>query len=411
LLGILLAICLIGSLLPQNEELATYVEAYGETGGYLIKAFGFDRIFTMWYTAIIAVALCLNLVFCNLIQTRVLVTRWRDYKRGANSCPSKPAIRIKEAQKAEFIKNCKGFSFRADGADGAYGYRNRIGIWGAWVTHLGILILIVGFIITQISSYKSYTYGTETTISQIEGTNYQVCIDAFNVTYREDDTVAGYETRLSVLDENGAVLTSGSTRINHPFVYKGYRFYQNSTGYACELQVYENGELQASKEIYAGTAMTINALGVQIALNNLYPDYQAENGYPKSISPHLNNPYALYTIYYNGNILDMNVAAMGERLKFGTIEVAFANPKQYTMLEIRRDPALFVVLCGAIIIMLGLFFSFYFRTEEIWLRKNPEGDSDETQWLVFCRSPKAPLLLEEKVKELASDKEEANGFA
>jgi cytochrome c biogenesis protein len=348
-----------------------------------------------------------------------LVKKWKSYQSGGRSHSPKPTACITEFQRTEFLEKCKGFTFLPEDENGIYGYRNRIGIWGAWVTHLGILVLILGFIITQTCSYQSYLYGTETTIRQLENTDYQVHIDAFTVTYRDDYTVDSYTTELSVLDENGVVLSKGSTSVNHPFVYKGYRFYQNSTGYACTLELFENDEFQNSEEIYAGTSVSIEALDVTIALNNLYPDYQMENGQPQTISPYLNNPYALYTLYYNDNILDMNVAAMGERLKFGVIEADFTDPKQYSMLEVRKDPALSVVLAGAILIMIGLFLSFYFRTEEIWIQKLRKDAPEDTnaledtlenkmQWGIFCYSSKAQLLLEEKISDLLSDKEETN---
>jgi cytochrome c biogenesis protein ResB len=101
------------------------------------------------------------------------------------------------------------------------------------------------------------------------------------------------------------------------------------------------------------------------------------------------------------------------------IEADFTDPKQYSMLEVRKDPALSVVLAGAILIMIGLFLSFYFRTEEIWIQKLRKDAPEDTnaledtlenkmQWGIFCYSSKAQLLLEEKISDLLSDKEETN---
>ena len=105
LLVILAIMCSIGSLVTQNQSYSWYAARYSERTAALIIALHLDDAFHSWYFILITAFLCINLLFCNIIRLPGLVKRTRN---GGT-------------------------------------LRERLGIWGAWITHVGVLLLILGF--------------------------------------------------------------------------------------------------------------------------------------------------------------------------------------------------------------------------------------------------------------------------
>ena len=57
----------------------------------------------------------------------------------------------------------------------------------------------------------------------------------------------------------------------------------------------------------------------------------------------------------------MNVLRAGEKLTIDEYTVLFEHPQNYTLLQIKRDMFTPVALAGGLVVMAGLFISFYVR--------------------------------------------------
>ncbi len=119
LLVILAVTCSIGSFVTQGQTYSWYSARYSERTAALILALHLDDVFHSWYFILISSFLCLNLFLCNVIRLPGLIGRTR-----------------------------KGGSFR-----------ERSGIWGAWVTHVGVLLLILGYSLGQFTYQEFAAYG------------------------------------------------------------------------------------------------------------------------------------------------------------------------------------------------------------------------------------------------------------
>ena len=75
LLGILLAACLAGSVIPQGKEASYYLSEYSEQAGGAILALGLDDVFHCAWFVLLAVVLCLNLTGCNIVHFPSLLER------------------------------------------------------------------------------------------------------------------------------------------------------------------------------------------------------------------------------------------------------------------------------------------------------------------------------------------------
>lgn len=413
LLVLLTVACVVGSVLPQGELEAYYTGYYSGALSHLILLLNLDDVFhSVWFT-VLTILLCLNLLGCNLIRFPVLFRQMKEEytpeRRLAKWNGEADAVLEKEPeilfrrlhfQKTETVKT-------ADQETCRYGVRNKFGIWGAWLTHLGMLIIIVGFALGQMFTQKYTVYGVVGESLPVEGTHYTVTIDDFKTLLREDETVDQYIANLTLTDTDSGNAVSGEASVNHPMNALGMKLYQNSTGWAANVVVSRGGELVQSEILCAGEHMSIKDMpDLVLAFNAFYPDYVMADGKPATASSELKNPGYLYTVYYQGDVLGMNVLTGNQPITIDDLTIVFMDPQPYTLIQLKRDPFTGIALVGGILILAALFLSFYLRTEELWAVEQTDGT-----WKIAGYSRKGGVLFHERIVDEAAElnKEEKNG--
>lgn len=404
LLIIMILACLGGSVIPQGEISAYYTGYYPEKIGMLILITGFSDVFHCWWFVILTLLICVNLLGCNLFHFPKLLNRtrngysldkcltaWDGTADAVISSAPETLFRQLGFHKAE-EKSIDGRSYR-------YAIRNKIGIWGAWLTHLGLLIIIVGFTLGQIFTVKYTVYGVVGQTLPVEDTDYTLTINDFHIDLREDETVEQYTSNVTVTDTKSGDAQTGDTSVNHPAKLHGMSIFQNSTGWAATALVFKDEELIQSEILCAGEHLAIKDFqDLVVALNAFYPDYaQDASGSPYTASSELNNPAYLYTVYYQGRVLGMNVL-QEDYITIDDYTIAFVDPQQYTLIQLKRDPFTWIALIGGALLLFALLVAFYLRTEEIWAVQNEDGT-----WQIAGKSRKGGLLFHEAIVSKAAN--------
>lgn len=381
--------CIGGSVIPQGEIEAVYKEAYPGTWGLILSA-GLDDVFHSWWFIVLTAALCLNLLGCNLLHFPGILRQMKaDHSRDYH--PEK-TLTLSENPEALFRE--MGFrTVRTGEKDCRYAIRNRIGCWGAWLTHLGILIIIVGFALGQMFTVKYTVYGVPGQEKPVGDTGYTLRIDDFSIALREDDTVEQYTASLTLSKDGES--WSGQSSVNHPLDLQGYRLYQNSTGWAADVVVYQNEEFLQAETLCTGEYLSVkDRPDLQVVFRSFYPDYVLmPDGTPATASDQMKNPAYLYLLYYKGEILGMNVLQQDEMITVSDYNIIFTNPQFYTLIQIKHDPFTWLAGIGGAVLLAALFIAFYMRTEELW------AVPDEKGWKVYGRSRKGGLMYQEKLQD------------
>lgn len=400
LLLVMIAVCVAGSILPQGEIESYYTGYYPEKVGYLILLFGLNDVFHCWWFTAITLFLCVNLLGCNLLRFPVLVRRMKQgfsLERRLKAWDHSGVIIDTEPErcfeKLGFRKYCK---VSENGCSYVYAARNRIGIWGAWLTHLGLLIIIIGFGLGQMNTVKYTVYGVPGQSKNVGDTEYTLAIDDFEIALREDETVDQYTTQLTITDVNTGEKRSGKVSVNAPLSLFGMKMFQNSTGWAATVEIWK-GEKKLTEEILcAGEHIAVPEMSdLVLAFNAFYPDYaQGDDGMPYTQSSALNHPGYLYTLYFQEGVLGMNVLETGECITVEDYRFIFRDPQPYTLIQIKRDPFTFLAAVGGVVILFALILAFYIRPEEIWAEKQDNGS-----WLAAGYSKKGGVLFQENLKE------------
>lgn len=385
ILCVILIACVIGSVIPQGQAEAVYAAAYGSTGARIIRALSLDRIFTCTWFALLSLLLCVNLTLCSVSRFPGVLKRYRKSFSAEQRFARQDASFALELPEGFDVKH---LGLRTE-AGRLYCAGNRIGIWGSWLCHLGMLLVIIGFALGQMFSREYEVYGIDGAVLPMGDTGITVSIDDFQVRMRRDFTVEQYEAALTVSDSKGSTV-QGTASVNHPMSALGYTLYQDSTGWACYVDICYDGELLRQDLLCVGEYTYPDQLPTLIfQLNRFFPDLlETEAGY-ETKTPLLNNPHALYSVYYNGQKIAMGLSEPGAPIELGQISFTIHDPTQYTLLVVKTDPTVKLVGVAGALMILGILLAFYCRPYEMW-------SDGRTLWV---KASKAPELLRDSLTE------------
>ena len=408
LLLILALACAAASLIPQNQTYEWYSQRYSDRTAALIMALRLDDAFhSAWFIAITAF-LCVNLLLCNLLRLPQLIRRTRAESRPEGALKlsgdiSAPDVDDPEAAFARLRMPRPAPCKTEDGRDALFAARHTAGLWGAWVCHLGILLLILGFGLGQMTQKQYAVYGVPGQIRRIGDTACFLSIDDFRIDTREDGSVAQYTTDITV--ENTASVGpaggSASVSVNHPAVLCGMKFYQNATGWAARVDVYKDGAPIQQEVVCAGDYLSVkDREGLVVMLNAFYPDYVMTPGVgPSTASDQLNNPAYLYSIYYQGQMVGMNALMADEKVTIDQYTVTFSDPQTYTLIQVKVDRFTPLALAGGLVTLLGLLLALYVQPARVWAIRQDDG-----RWTLYGQSRKGGALFRERFEKAIKEK-------
>lgn len=400
LLLVLAVACSIGSLVTQNQTYAWYAQRYSERTAGLIVALHLDDAFHSWWFIAINAFLVLNLLLCNLLRLPQLIRRTKSALR------PEAVLRLEGDVSAANVGDPEGAFARlrmprpvacrtGDGREALFASKHPWGLWGAWVCHLGILLLILGFGLGQMTQRQYAVYGVPGQSKPIGDSGYALSIDDFTVEQRQDGSAAQYTSAITVYDLSGGddASRSASISVNNPATLYGMKLYQNSTGWAATADVLKDGQPLQSEVVCAGDYLAVqDKPDLVVMLNALYPDYVMTPGVgPSTASNQLNNPAYLYSVYYQGQVIGMNALMDGEELTIDEYTVTFSDPRAFTLIQIKRDRFTWLALIGGLVTMAGLFLAFYVRPARVWAVREPDGG-----WTLRGQCPKGGALFREQ---------------
>src|SRR4030043_1075887 len=127
-----------------------------------------------------------------------------------------------------------------------YSEKGRFSRLGVYVTHLSLLIILIGGLLGSLYGFRGFVNILEgETVDRVylrikdeeiaKPLDFKVRCDDFSLTYydlpaRKEKHVKEYTSNLTVLD-NGQEVLKQTIQVNHPLHYKGLAFYQASYGH------------------------------------------------------------------------------------------------------------------------------------------------------------------------------------
>lgn len=243
---------------------------------------------------------------------------------------------------------------------------------------------------------------------------FSIRCDEFNVDfYGGTDMPKAYKSHLAVI-KDGREVVRKVIEVNDPLTYDGITFYQSSygllpggleTGIFRFRVVTKEGKSEDVNTRFGGT-FSIPGTNISGKIEDFSPalGLDERTGRPFTYAEQMNNP-AVYVSFseggnrkYGGWLLKRYPDTW--RLPDGNIvEFAGVWGIEYTGLQVRKDPGVWVVYFGCSAMAVGLFVAFFMSHRRLWIRLVEERNS--TRVIIGASANKNRHAFERKIDRLA----------
>ena len=378
LLVVIALLSIIGTVIPQGNPEDFYLHSYSGFWSKIILACDFDEVFSAWWYILITGLLLINLFLCSINRFKSIFEKsFKDPAIEPKLANYKTWIRVKDHNLSIFEKlNIKNYKkTEVDRKEVYYLFDGKIGYLGSWLTHLSLIIIILAFGYGRYQGFEEFVQGVPGSVMELDNSDYKIRVDQYDVMFREDYTVEQYITSLSILDENNKEVDKGVAMVNQPFRFKDFNVYQNSTGWACDAYLFKDKKLLKDKLMYKGDVFISDDKKIALQFADFYPDFDEKSMMkPRTKSPFLNHPVALYAIFYDGLRVDMGLNHPGDPIDWEGYTFVIKDPQMFTLVQVTKDPATPFALLGAALLIIGLFLAFYVNPREIIVVRDDDYD-------------------------------------
>jgi cytochrome c biogenesis protein len=400
LLILLAILSIIGTLITQNATRSEYIQRYG-IGLYEVLNFFnlFDMYHSWWFSAIL-LFLVINLITCSIHRLPgILGQISRDSReledRMLKAIPYVERIQIPNpGEREENIQSSLTKWFKNVGrmetekAITLFSEKGRYSRLGVPITHLSILIILIGGIIGSLYGFRGHVEILEgETVNQIflrtkdeekpKPIDFSIRCDDFNIIYydlpgRKEKHVKEYTSIITILEDGKEVLKK-TVQVNHPLHYKGLAFYQSNYGaihdVALGIQWKDRKEKTIFRGIEGSTVPVPNTNNIIRVLKYAQEVHSFGEGVQVVLFKPNQEPKPFWLLK-NFPQLDQK---RGDEF---VLTFEGFTEKEYTGLSVTKDPGVWVVWIGCGLMIVGLIVSFFFSHQRVWVRvsKTPGGE-------------------------------------
>jgi len=269
-----------------------------------------------------------------------------------------------------------------------YSEKGKYSRLGVPITHLSILIILVGGILGSLYGFRGHVEILEgETVSQIflrtrdeerpKPIDFSVRCDDFKITYydlpgRKEKHVKEYTSIITVL-ENGKEVFKQTVQVNHPLHYKGLAFYQSNYGAIHDITLgiqWKGRKEKASFKVAEGA--TVQVPNTNIFIRLLKYEHQVHN-FGEGAQVVLFKPNQEPRPFWLLKNFPQFDQQRGDEF---VLSIDGVTEKEYTGLSVTKDPGVWVVWIGCGLMIIGLIVSFFFSHQRVWVRisKSPGGE-------------------------------------
>jgi cytochrome c biogenesis protein len=395
LLIFLAILSIVGTLIKQNAASEEYLEHYGEGLFEVLDFFNlFDMYHSWWFSAILLM-LVINLLACSIHRLPGILRQvFRGPDAGALEDPMLKALPYVERVRPQDVSKSKTEGqvqselkrwinkperIETESALTLFSEKGRFSRLGVPMTHLSILIILIGGLMGSIYGFRGYVNimegeAVDRFFVRVKDKEipkplaFNVRCDDFKVTYYNlpgrERHVQEYASLLTVL-ENGKEILQRTVKVNHPLSYGGVTFYQSSYGTLHQVSLgiqQKNRKEKVQLSLLEGDTAPIPGSDTQVRLLRYVPQLPTfgEGAQVVLFKPN-QRPQAVWVLK-EGQKLDQ------QRNDEFSLTLEKVSALEYTGLQVTRDPGVWVVWIGCGLLVLGLIISFFFSHQRVWVR-------------------------------------------
>ncbi len=436
--SVISATSIVGTIIEQQAEPERNIKLLGKLFGdssapsiySVLDSMGFTDMFSSWWFMGLLFIFAANLVICSIDR---LPKIWKIVKEPIktlnderlNAATSKREIVIKakaDTAQQKVVEGLKKIGFKGDvrqsgEATQICAERGRYSRLGVYVTHLSILLILAGAVVGMRFGFNGQLNLLEGTTSAVAykmngqsiPLGFELRCDDFEVSYYPDsESPKAYKSWLTVLEQGREVMKQ-EIEVNTPLRYKGITFYQSSYGFqpnrnaTFKLAVTPtNGKAQEVSTKF-GQPFNIEGTSMTATVVDFSPALAVDpSGKLFTYAEAMINPAAFVEISEGGKpkfrqwVLKRYPDTW--KTQIGTIEFKDLWGVQYTGLQVRKDPGVWIVYLGCIVMATGLYAAFFMSHARIWVGIREEKNN--TRIIIATNINKNRIAFERTIDRL-----------
>ena len=372
-ISLLLAIAtysIIGTVLPQGLAAEMYAERYPRLAN-LILTMQFDHVYTSVVFYLLLGLFVINLVGCTL---KILPAQLRRTKKEYVMAPRNNSEElylpgISQDLLRQSLQKQRYAILETE--DGYVASKHRFGHIGSSITHLGIIVIIIGSIVGLIFAEEGFFNLMPGDVKSFPDYGFALRLEDFSLGFRENGTVEQYYSKVSVLKTDQPD-KEATLWVNQPLAVNSLNFYQTSYGWASRLKIVNgSGEVILAKVLRNGESAFLQDNHMTVYLYGFYPNFTiTSEGQPLTMSEEVKNPHYAVILYEFGEHVGSYILEPGQPIERADFQISFQDSLLYTGLTYRKDFGYAFVVAGSLIMFLGLIFSFYLYPKQVKVESN-----------------------------------------
>ncbi|HTZ18590.1 MAG TPA: cytochrome c biogenesis protein ResB [Dissulfurispiraceae bacterium] len=442
--SVISATSVIGTILEQQAEPARNIKLlakfFGDSAAPsvfgVLDSMGFTDMFSSWWFMGLLFIFAANLIVCSIER---LPRIWKIVREPIkplneerlNTATHKREITLRGKADRAQQKSLEGLkkiglrgSLRKDGdAAQICAERGRYSRLGVYVTHLSILLILIGAVVGMKFGFNGHLNLLEGTSSAVafKGNGqeiplgFEIRCDNFEVSfYPDSESPKSYKSELVVLEQGREVMKQ-EIEVNTPLRYKGITFYQSSYGFSPNRNALfklavtpTNGKAQEIS-IRFGQPFAIEGTSLTGTVVDFSPALAVDNsGKLFTFAESMINPAVFVEVSDAGKPVFRQWLLKrypdSWKTPLGTMEFKNLWGVQYTGLQVRKDPGVWIVYLGCIVMAIGLYAAFFMNHARIWIGIREEKNN--TRLVIVSNINKNRIAFEQNIDKLVKHLEE-----
>ena len=442
------ATSIIGTIIPQNENPAAYFRAYGE---FLYKLFDALEIFDMyhsWWFQFLILMLTMNIFVCSIDRLSATwkivfsknpsfnLSRFRKLADKEEFSDKRNSEDLKKIYKP-FIARIFGYT-RVEPTDTGFCIFAEKWRWtrfGVYTVHLSVIFLLLGGLVGSLFGFEGFVNIPEGEIinsirirntGKTQNLDFEIKCEDFNISFYDNGAPKEYRSSLTVIEQGKPVLKKDII-VNDPLRYKGINIFQSSYGkmpsnrppkkkvmakdpqeeIALNFASKNSGAAYQIKTLIGKPVDIPEGFGKFVIVEyRKSAEFMGQNigeAYVGILTPKDGNPVEVLLPLHFPNFDKMRkgavVISVAEQKAKEFNQMENTGQRYYTGLQVTKDPGIWVVYTGFIVMIIGCFITFFMSHQRLCVEVIKSGGKSKV--VVTGRSNKNKLGMADKIKKIS----------
>ncbi|CAB1079939.1 hypothetical protein JY97_04785 [Alkalispirochaeta odontotermitis] len=382
---------IIGTLIPQNEDPQAYFEAFGGVFYQLFNLLDLFDMYHSWWFQLLIMLLTINIIVCSIDRIssnrgvlfvrnpKFKLPRFRSIKHRREFSITAEPLQARDIYQAYISRRFRHSHVEAtDNGFAIYGEKGRWTRFGVYTVHMSVVLLLIGGLIGSKFGFDGYVNIAEGESAQtirlrskpqMVNLGFEVRCDDFDVSFYDNGAPKEFRSTLTILEQGRPVLTKDII-VNDPLRYKGISFYQASYGTLASRGVVLSFTSAKTGKVYKKNATMNVPLELPEKLGTFemkrfiqsaeFRGHNIGDAYIGILTPPGGDPVQV--------TLPLRFPTF-DKMRKGNLVVAVVEniPRFYTGLQVAKDPGVWVVYCGFILMIMGCYITFFMSHQQICL--------------------------------------------